>query len=299
MGQHTPIEWADDTVNPTSGCDGCELYNPRAPKGAMCYARAIHEQRFALQGAMQRSGNYARRFDEVRTIAGRIARAARARDLTGTNRPGKPWLDGLPRCIFVGDLSDIFSRDVPDEFLEREVFAPMESDRGRRHVWMVLTKRPTRMAAFSWRREGGLPRNVIAMTSVTSQATAGARLDPLFDVRARWHGVSAEPLLGPVRLGEAAGWLDWLIIGGASGTNAVPCEVAWIGSLLKEGQAAGTATFVKQLGSLPVSEASPTLDQRLENRLRDRKGGDISEWPVELQVREMPAFAIQEQEVPA
>lgn len=292
MGQNTPIEWADDTVNPTSGCDGCELYNPRAPAGAMCYARAIHEQRFALQGAMQRSGNYARSFSEVRMIPGRIAKAARARDLTGTNRAGKPWLDGLPRCIFVGDLSDILSADVTDAFLEAEVFAPMEGEHGRRHTWMVLTKRPSRLAAFSWRRKGGLPRNVIAMTSVTSQATVAARLEPLFDVRARWHGVSAEPLLGPVVLGGLAEHLHWCIIGGASGEHAAPCDVRWIEVLAGECRAAGVATFVKQLGSLPVCADSTTLDQRLESHIRHKKGGDMAEWPAALAVREMPAFEV-------
>lgn len=283
MGQRTNIEWCDDTVNPTSGCDGCELYNPRDPARAICYAKAIHEQRFALNRSFQRSGNYARSFAEVRMIPGRIAAAARARDLTGKYRDGKPWLDALPRCIFVGDLSDIFSAAVTDDYLEREVFAPMESEHGRRHIWMVLTKRPKRMADFSRRRPGGLPRNVIAMTSVTSQATADARVPHLLCVKARWRGISAEPLLGEVSLGSFAEQrerLHWLIVGGASGPNAVPCPDEWMLGLVEDGHQFGWATFVKQLGARPT--------------LMHKKGGDMAEWPRDLCVREVPAFSVEE-----
>lgn len=284
MSRHTNIEWCDSTVNPTSGCDGCELFNAKEPGKAICYAKFIHEQRFAWQARQPGSAweqHYAQTFSEVRTISGRIHEATYWGDLRGKLRlNAKPWLDLLPRCIFVGDLSDIMSRDVPDDFLEAEVFAPMENERGRMHVWMVLTKRPKRLADFSERRPGGLPCNVIAMCSVTDQATADARVPHLLRVRARWHGVSAEPLLGDVSLGR---WmypdqphLDWVIIGGASGSNAPVCDVGWIEAIADDCRQAGVATFVKQLGK--------------RAGLSHPKGGDVSEWPAGLAVREMPDF---------
>jgi uncharacterized protein (DUF1330 family) len=43
MSAHTHIQWCDSTINPTSGCDGCELYSPTAPHlakvgGSLLYA---------------------------------------------------------------------------------------------------------------------------------------------------------------------------------------------------------------------------------------------------------------------
>lgn len=79
--------------------------------------------------------------------------------------------------------------------------------------------------------------------------------------------------------------IDWLIIGCESGPRARPGDVAWIRSLKDQCQAAGVACFVKQLGSLPVGGKQMTPQ---EWRLRDPKGGDPSEWPEDLRVREFP-----------
>jgi protein gp37 len=50
MGRETDIGWCDSTINPTSGCDGCELYKP-GPDGedtaSTCYAKDLHLQRLA------------------------------------------------------------------------------------------------------------------------------------------------------------------------------------------------------------------------------------------------------------
>lgn len=35
MGKDTNIEWCDSTINSTSGCDGCELWNAQI---RTCYA---------------------------------------------------------------------------------------------------------------------------------------------------------------------------------------------------------------------------------------------------------------------
>jgi len=283
MAQGTKIQWCDDTVNPASGCDGCELYNARAPEQATCYAKRIHEERLARYDWQ----HYAPKFSEVRMIPGRLWTAAKWSDLRGKLRPSKPWLDLLPRTIFVGDLSDVMSAAVTDAFIEEEIFAPMESEKGRRHVWMLLTKRPRRLAELSMARPGGLPANCLAMTSVTSQAAAEARVPWLLRARARWHGISAEPLLGPVSL---AGWLspglDWVILGGESGPGARPCELAWVQSLLAQCQAGGVTCFVKQLGAAPVREGMPL-------GLRDAKGGDMGEWTVGLCMRALPALDVE------
>src|SRR3712207_7534850 len=44
-----------------------------------------------------------------RSFPGRMAEAALWSDLTGTDRPDKPWLNGMPRLIFISDMGDALS----------------------------------------------------------------------------------------------------------------------------------------------------------------------------------------------
>ncbi|MEQ1861452.1 MAG: DUF5131 family protein [Chthoniobacteraceae bacterium] len=284
MSAHTNIPWCDSTVNPTSGCDGCELWNGRK---RTCYAGTWQETRASRNPAFAHL--YAPNFNEVRMIPGRVREAMSWSDLRGVDRADKPWLNGRPRHIFVGDLSDIFSRAVDFEYLLREVIEPFRGERGQRHVGMVLTKRPVRLVEFAeWLKEDrGIvwPANVMAMTTITSQATARTRIKALaqfFDVApiARLM-VSAEPLLEAVDLLACEGFekMDGVIVGGESGAGAEPCEFDWLGGVIGACRAFGTEIkcFVKQAGS--------------RAGLRDRKGEDMSEWPERLRVRELPEVA--------
>lgn len=78
--------------------------------------------------------------------------------------------------------------------------------------------------------------------------------------------------------------IDWVIVGGESGPGARPCDVEWIRSIVAQCKDAGTKVFVKQLGT------SFAIQQRdwCTARRHDRKGGDITEWPEDLRVREFP-----------
>lgn len=57
MAKNTPIQWCDDTVNPTAGCDGCELWNK---KHKSCYAGKITRMYAG-------TGSYPDSFDHVET----------------------------------------------------------------------------------------------------------------------------------------------------------------------------------------------------------------------------------------
>lgn len=81
-----------------------------------------------------------------------------------------------------------------------------------------------------------------------------------------------------------------------SKSTACPCNVEWIRSIVGQCKAAGVACFVKQLGGNPIEDDPEKHDgarghsagRRWNMDLRDRKGGDPSEWPEDLRVREMP-----------
>lgn len=297
--KETNIEWCDSTINGSSGCDGCELWTPgeegdKARRS--CYAGQVHETRWANSLAVTHPQFYSPSFSDVKMIPGRFAKAAAWSDLRGRNRAfseksggRKQWLDGLPRMIFVGDMGDFMSRDVTDEFLINELFGAIDSEKGRRHFWLLLTKKPRRLAELSKRMQGGLPDNCMAMTTVTDQFTANARIPALIDVKCKWRGLSCEPLLGSVdlrsipdgkgnyydlayeggpglfegkmqrRIRDAR--IDWVIAGGESGNSQKPIDAPrpsdpeWYRSLRNQCVAASVPFFFKQWGAwFPVDQ---------------------------------------------
>lgn len=155
-------------------------------------------------------------------------------------------------------------------------------------------------------RDMPLP-NVWLGVSVEDQTRADERIPDLLATPAAVRFISAEPLLGPVHLGYL-GWpsgpapsrrtgcsaltgaryengeyigsyprLDWCIVGGESGQRARRFHVEWAESLLDQCRAAGTAFFMKQMGTNPIGIAGTT-----------GKGDDPMQWPATLRVREMP-----------
>ncbi len=239
MAKGTKIEWADDTQNAEMGCDGCELWDPK--KGVrICYAGVLTEMRVSKG----RRKGWPPAFDNPTIFPGRIAEAARWRDLTGTTRRKprfKPWLDGMPRVIFVNDMGDGFTASLPDDWLAPELPVMAASP----HLWLFLTKRPDRQRAFSLRHE--LPSNVWAGTSITSPQDQ--RLRHLMRTRASVRWVSYEPMLGPVDWRPyLADGLNWLVVGGASGPTYQNqmMDLAWLADTVEQCRAAGVPIFVKQ-----------------------------------------------------
>jgi protein gp37 len=106
------------------------------------------------------------------------------------------------------------------------------------------------------------------------------------------QGKPGSNVSGPISLKPA---LDWVIVGGESGPGARPFDVAWARSVVAQCKAAGVACFVKQLGARPVEYhcasgkdcTHPDCGNHFR-KLRNRKGGDMAEWPADLRVREFP-----------
>lgn len=276
MGRNTAIQWCDDTVNPTMGCDGCELWNTER---TTCYAGVLHR----VRGGHNKG--FAPTFEEVTPFPGRMAKAAKWSDLTGKVRSEKPWLDGMPRLIFVSDISDALSQAVSFEYLRDEVISTVISGQGSRHRWLWLTKRPARMGRFSrWLLERGIawPINLWAGTSITTQRTT-RRIGPLLGVgdEETTRFLSVEPQIEPIDLCPWLPRLDWVIQGGESGGKARPFDVAWAVDLLRQCRQAGVPYFLKQLGALVIVGGQ-------RRKLVDRHGGDWSEWGAAIRVRELP-----------
>lgn len=222
-----------------------------------------------------------------------------------------------PTRYFWCDMTDMFLDEVPREWWKAINGVWLDTPQ---HVHMVLTKRPhTMLQYFS---EDSPPPNVWAGVSIEDQATADERIPILLQTPAAVRFVSYEPALGPVdlqRIGvhddplrpsirtwgmnalngacqslDGADYgigakLDWVICGGESGPGARPCDLAWIRSIKEQCQAAGVPVFVKQLGKYVCDGQPPNLHQI--GWLKDKKGGDIREFPEDLRVREFPVMA--------
>lgn len=246
MGEVTLISWCDSTCNGEMGCDGCELWNGLRHS---CYAGILTERQ-VRNGP--RNG-WPTAFNVPQVFPRRIDEALEWKDLTGYARPDKPWLNGMPRLIFLDDMGDTFTESLDlywlRPFLERMERSP--------HQWLVLTKRPKRAEQFF--HECGIPGNFWVGTSVTDQATANARIPALLRIPAKVKFLSCEPMLDEVELRPYLDGLDWVIVGGESGVDYRVMDLDWALEIRDRCVVKNVPFFYKQ-SSGTHSETDPSLD---------------------------------------
>ena len=193
MSEHSEIEWTDATWNPVRGCTkitpGCDH----------CYAETFAERFRGVKGHPYEQG-----FD-LRLVPEKLAEPLR-------------WK--TPKMIFVNSMSDLFHKDVPDDYVEA-VGRVME--RANWHTYQVLTKRSSRLRNMLQTRlqfAAGLP-NVWWGVSVEDQAHGLVRIKHLQQAPAAVRFLSIEPLLEDLGEINLEG-IHWVIVGGESGAGARP-----------------------------------------------------------------------------
>lgn len=295
MGIETKIQWCHHTWNPWRGCTKV------SPGCANCYAETQSRRNPAVLGEWGPEGRRVLAAENYWKLPHQWHRAAVAA--------------GEGRRVFCASLADVFEDN--DQVVDARERVWDTIDQTPALDWLLLTKRPENLGHMvPWCRDhAGQYRerfwpNVWLGTSVEDQARADERIPKLLEIPAAVRFLSIEPLLGPIDLGrcwwrtngesEASPYfdarigIDWVIVGGESGPDARPCDLAWIRSIVEQCKAAGVACFVKQIGSRPAvqtgwtggpywAEYPITLGQ-----LHDPKGGDPDEWPADLRVREFP-----------
>ena len=253
MVTQTKIEWTESTWNPVRGCtrvsEGCRF----------CYAERI-ASRFAREGLAYEG--LAKMTKAGPRWTNRIQRVPHLLD--------QPLKWKRPRLIFVNSMSDLFHEDVSFAYIQK-VFDVMK--RADWHQFQVLTKRAERLAELSpqlvW------PPNIWMGVSVES-VDYTFRIDCLRGTAAQIKFLSLEPLLG--RLGNLRlDGIDWVIVGGESGTDARPMEEEWVVDIRDQCLDASVALFVKQMGT-----------DWARKQGRGRKGDKMSEWPADLRIRDYP-----------
>lgn len=306
------IQWTEQTWNPAVGC------SILSPGCTNCYAMRM-AARLELMSA--KLGHYQGLTKKVKGKAVWTGKLALASDAI----IDAPLRRKKPTIYFVNSMSDLFHEDMPLEWIDRVWNVMVEAHRANGHIFQVLTKRPSVMRralgpnGIGWyavEKPVPCPEPGIWLgTSVERQKEANERIPELLMTPATVRFLSVEPLLEAVDLTRIAQGNDvidslsssiglrtdsgdrhihfarhpsetisWTIVGGESGAGARPFPVDAARAIVKQCKAAGVPVFVKQMGSRPVFGTIPT-------RLKDMKGGDMSEWPIDLQVRQMPPMA--------
>jgi len=254
-----------------------------------CYAAVLHLNKGQNLKKPRYNGQpgYAPIFESITQFPGRAKKTAGLKDLLGIADDRSPWKASLPRLIFVSDMGDAMSGLSNFSFLKKDLIPAITSENGKRHLWLWLTKRPSRLADFA-EEIGGLPENVCAMTTLTESNEKNLRrLADLKKVKAHTRGLSIEPLrerIQPKNL-DLKG-IDWVILGGESGSleYARPFALEWAEEIRDHCSQKRVAFFLKQLGRNPIRNNEPL-------ELNDSHGGEWDEWPDEaLKIREFPKY---------
>lgn len=149
--------------------------------------------------------------------------------------------------VFCASMADVFEKrkdlEEPRERLWRLIESTKNLD------WLLLTKRIENVESMvGWGK--AWPDNVWLGTTIEDQEYAELRLPILLKQKANIKFISAEPLLGDIRLGSRVkGRLDWVIAGGESGGHSRPMSLAAVRRLRDESQKYGIKFLFKQWGN--------------------------------------------------
>jgi len=233
----TKIEWCDETINPIQdrikGESGRGYHcTKRSPGCLNCYAETINN----------RFGNHLP-FDgrkaEFELIESELHKLAK-------------WKK--PRSVFVQSMGDLFHEDVPLDFIRRVFF---EMNLNYQHIYLILTKRPNRMAEITNLAPNRIERAKIWYgLTVCNQQEADEKIPVFLKVPGK-RFLSIEPMLGEIDIRVWAhqcitqgcgDQLSAVILGGETGPKARPMNPDWVRSVRDQCEAAGTDFFFKGWG---------------------------------------------------
>jgi len=169
-----------------------------------------------------------------------------------------------PTVFSVQDMGDIFHCDVSTS-QRIDIYRAMEKN--PQHVFVTCTKRSLNArrwiewaSKYSSFQEWPLP-NVVSLVSCCTQKELDVKLEDITRTPAASHGISIEPMLGPIYIPDDAFGLDWVICGCESGPGARHMPIEWARQVRDRCHSLGIAFFFQQwkVGTVPI-EKMPDLD---------------------------------------
>lgn len=211
----TKIEWTDKTWNPITGCTkhsaGC----------VHCYAETM-ARRLKAMGLEKYRNGFQLTLHEAALM--------------------EPFQWEKAHNIFVCSMSDLFHENVPFEFIDKVMDVISKTSQ---HRYQILTKRAERMEAYF--EQHVIPHNVWLGVTVENQ-NAKYRIEHLRHLKAEVRFLSCEPLLEDLGVLDLS-HINWVIVGGESGTSARPMKEDWVINIKNQVEQQGASFFFKQWGT--------------------------------------------------
>lgn len=234
MAEESAISWTDATFNPWIGCTRV------SPACDRCYAARDNERRKWVEGW---GAGVPRR------------RTKTWGDPLKWNRQHAEFYAarGRHRIVFCASLADVFDNEVDDAW-RVDLWQLLRETADLR--WILLTKRignAAKMLPPDW----PLP-NAGLMATLENQKVWDRDYPKLAATPATWRGVSAEPLLGHIDIGDARP--DWIITGGESGPGFRPLDMNAVRSLRDQCARNGVTFHHKQNGGVVGKQAGCLVD---------------------------------------
>lgn len=231
---NSSIEWTEMTWNPTTGCtkvsSGCKY----------CYAEIMTRR---LKAMGQKKYEYGFGIIKIHPETLSI-----------------PYSWKSTKIVFVNSMSDLFHKDVPIEFIKK-VFKVMNSN--PQHIFQVLTKRADRL--YEIHEQLKWSDNIWMGVTVENKSVID-RIDYLRKTKAKVKFLSLEPLLSSLpnlNLDK----INWVIVGGESGSKPRPMEADWVIDIQKQCQKVNIPFFFKQWGGRNKKEAGRLLNGQTYNEM--------------------------------
>lgn len=233
MSTNSRIEWTDATWNPVRGCTKI------SPGCAHCYAETFAERFRGVPGHPYEQG-----FD-LRLVPEKLA---------------EPLTWAKSQMIFVNSMSDLFHKDVPEEYI---VLVAQVMATANWHNYQVLTKRSDRLRDLLQSKlafAAELP-HIWWGVSVENQKHGLPRVQHLREGKPVMSFLSVEPLLEDLGDFDLSG-IDWVIVGGESGAGARPMKREWVTRIRRLCRSARVPFFFKQWGGVRKGVAGREIDGR-------------------------------------
>ena len=233
----TKIQWCDETINPIVGCKRISVGCDR------CFAERMAARLATQKGA---AGDKYRRVIRHGKWTG-----VTSFDVDALMKPSK-W-KRKSRKIFVGSMGDTWHKKTPQFWIDDTLDMARTTGELYGHTFMFLTKRAARMLETSqrWlrkRRLDKLPPWFWMLTTTENQDRFDMRVPLLLEIPAHIHGISIEPMLGPITIpNHILTDLDWVIVGCETGPGARPMDIRWAYDIRRQCVQAGVPFFLKKL----------------------------------------------------
>lgn len=232
MAEISAISWTDATFNPWIGCTRVSFACDR------CYAARDNERRGWVPG----------------WGAGIPRRRTSEQNWNNPRRWNRKAVEtGYRPRVFCASLADVFDNEVDQAW--RDDLWQLLRETPNLH-WILLTKRignAAKMLPADWPFA-----NAGLMSTLENQDVWDRDYHKLAATPAVWHGVSAEPLLSHIDIGDAKP--DWIITGGESGPGFRPLDMDAVRFMRDQCARNGITFHHKQNGGIRGKDAGCLVD---------------------------------------